>query len=139
MNRPILLDSCAIIYVVDQLRMSKPAVEAVATASVRAGSLFVSPITAWEFAMLFAKGRFRSSVTVQEYWRRVVALPGVSLAPMPPEVLMGSWYLPGQLRHRDPWDRIIAATAREFGYTVITRDRALLEYAQEGHLSALEC
>jgi len=89
--------------------------------------------------MLFAKGRFRSTVTAQEYWRRVVVIQGVALAPMPPEVLMSSWHLPGLLRHRDPWDRIIAATAREYGFTVMTRDRALLDYAREGHLSALEC
>ncbi len=139
MNQPILLDSCAIIYIVDQQRMRKSAAEAVAIASAQAGSLFVSPITAWEFALLFAKGRFRSSVTVQEYWRRVVAIQGVGLAPMPPEVLIGSWYLPGLLRHRDPWDRIIAATAREYGFTVMTRDAALLDYAGQGHLSAVEC
>jgi PIN domain nuclease of toxin-antitoxin system len=139
MSLPVLLDSCAIIYIVEQQRMRKAAVEAVAAASAQAGSLFVSPITAWEFGMLFAKGRFRSSVAPQEYWRRVVAIEGLELAPMPPEVLVGSWYLPGKLHSRDPWDRIIAATAREYGYTVITRDRALLDYAQQGHLSAVEC
>ena len=35
--------------------------------------------------------------------------------------------------------RIIAATAREYGYTVMTRDRALLDYAAQGYLSALAC
>jgi PIN domain nuclease of toxin-antitoxin system len=36
-------------------------------------------------------------------------------------------------------DRAIAATAREYGFTVMTRDRALLDYAAQGHLSALTC
>jgi PIN domain nuclease of toxin-antitoxin system len=40
---------------------------------------------------------------------------------------------------RDPADRIIAATAREHGYTVMTRDATLLAYAREGYLSAVEC
>jgi hypothetical protein len=29
--------------------------------------------------------------------------------------------------------------AREYGYTVLTRDRALLDYAAVGYLSALAC
>jgi PIN domain nuclease of toxin-antitoxin system len=51
---------------------------------------------------------------------------------------MESSFLPGSI-HNDPADRIIAATAREYGFTVMTRDRALLAYAAEGHLSALAC
>jgi PIN domain nuclease of toxin-antitoxin system len=138
MNKPLLLDSCAIIWIIENLTMKRAAVAAIASASGSGDALFVSPITAWEFGMLFAKRRFRSSVTSQEYWRRVMGIKGVKLAPMPPEVLMASWYLP-DLPLRDPWDRIIAATAREYGFTVMTRDEALLDYAREGHLSALEC
>ncbi|MEA2794644.1 MAG: hypothetical protein QOI87_2024, partial [Bradyrhizobium sp.] len=40
---------------------------------------------------------------------------------------------------RDPADRIIAATARDLGATLITRDRALLGYGTQGHLSVAEC
>lgn len=57
---------------------------------------------------------------------------------MPAELLIESQSLPGNI-HKDPYDRIIAATAREYGYTVMTRDRALLDYGQEGYLSAVEC
>ncbi|HUJ04390.1 MAG TPA: type II toxin-antitoxin system VapC family toxin [Rhizomicrobium sp.] len=138
MNPRFLLDSCAIIYIVEQQRMKRVAAETIGAASATGNSLFVSPITAWEFGMLFAKGRLRASVTMRDYWDRVVAIKGVNLALMPPEVLMASWSLPGNI-HGDPWDRIIAATAREYGFTVMTRDRALLDYAREGHLSALEC
>ena len=57
---------------------------------------------------------------------------------MPAELLIESQSLPGDI-HKDPYDRIIAATAREYGYTVMTRDRALLDYAAQGYLSALAC
>jgi PIN domain nuclease of toxin-antitoxin system len=60
------------------------------------------------------------------------------LADLPPKILMDASFLPGNL-HNDPMDRIIAATAREYGFTVMTRDRALLDYAKAGHLSAAEC
>jgi predicted nucleic acid-binding protein len=36
---------------------------------------------------------------------------------------------------RDPFDRIIAATARELGTTLITCDRALLDYGKQGHMA----
>ena len=62
----------------------------------------------------------------------------MALAPMPAELLIESALLP-EYRHNDPYDRIIAATAREYGYTVMTSDRALLDYGQDGYLSAFAC
>lgn len=100
--------------------------------------LYVSPITAWEVGMMVGKGRFRLSQTPEQWFRRLIALPGIALCALTPEILMGSWSLPAGL-NKDPADRIIAATAREFGYTVLTRDRALLAYGEEGHIRALAC
>jgi len=57
---------------------------------------------------------------------------------MPAELLIDSQSLPGDI-HKDPYDRIIAATAREYGYTVVTRDRALLDYGKAGYLSVMPC
>jgi PIN domain nuclease of toxin-antitoxin system len=51
---------------------------------------------------------------------------------------MASSDLPDEL-HRDPADRIIIATAREYGLRLVTRDRKILDYADKGHLMALEC
>ena len=62
----------------------------------------------------------------------------VGRADMPPSVLIASCYLPHSPL-RDPADRIIAATARRFGYRIMTRDRPLLDYAEAGHLSAIAC
>jgi PIN domain nuclease of toxin-antitoxin system len=57
---------------------------------------------------------------------------------MSSDILIASSYLPGKLP-KDPIDRIITATARELGATLMTRDRALLEYGKQGHVSVLEC
>jgi len=46
--------------------------------------------------------------------------------------------LPGK-PPKDPTRRIIAATARELGATLMTRDRALLDYGAQGHVAVLEC
>jgi len=62
----------------------------------------------------------------------------VRLADMSPDVLIASSFLPGT-PPRDPADRILAATAREYGYRLMTRDTPLLAYARQGHLQALAC
>jgi PIN domain nuclease of toxin-antitoxin system len=65
-------------------------------------------------------------------------VPGVRLAERSADVLIASSFLPGK-PPQDPTDRIIAATARELGATLITRDRALLDYGAQGHVAVLEC
>ena len=64
--------------------------------------------------------------------------PGIHLASMTPEVLIASSLLPGA-PPRDPADRIIVTTGREHSYRVVTRDRRLLDYADQGYCLALAC
>jgi PIN domain nuclease of toxin-antitoxin system len=138
MSQPLLLDTCAAMYLIANEPMSEAA-NAAMDRSVDAGVLLrVSPITAWEVGMLAAKGRFKSSLSPQRWFERLRGMPGIELCELNAEILLGSSFLPGKF-HKDPADRIIAATAREYGFTVMTRDRFLLAYAREGHLSALEC
>jgi PIN domain nuclease of toxin-antitoxin system len=40
---------------------------------------------------------------------------------------------------RDPADRIVIATARALGLQLVTRDRAILAYADAGHVAAIPC
>ena len=137
MRRGLLLDTCAAIWAAeDQL---KPEAASALNEQFAGGeSVLISPITAWELGLLFARGRLRAAFPPFEYFRRLISVPGVRLAEMPPQVLMSSNFLPGT-PPADPADRIIASTAREYGLTVITRDAALLKYAGEGHLKALPC
>jgi PIN domain nuclease of toxin-antitoxin system len=98
----------------------------------------VSPITAWEIGLLAARGRISLAISPEKWFRRFLEAPGVRLADMPPDVLIASSFLPGAPPN-DPADRIIAATAREFDYRVVTRDRQLLAYAEAGYCRALVC
>jgi PIN domain nuclease of toxin-antitoxin system len=134
---PILLDTCAAIWAAEGM-LSAEARGALAE-RYRAGEpVYVSPIAAWELGLLFSHGGLRASVSPAEYWRRLTALPGVAMASMPPEVLLQSSFLPADTL-RDPADRIVAATAREYAMTVMTRDSLLLSFAAEGYLSAVPC
>jgi PIN domain nuclease of toxin-antitoxin system len=59
-------------------------------------------------------------------------------APLTPEIAVESSRLPGPF-HNDPIDRILAATARIEGLILVTRDRAILDYARHGHVRARPC
>ena len=65
-------------------------------------------------------------------------MPGVTLADMSPDLLIASSFLPGK-PPRDPADRIVAATARDLGATLMTRDSVLLNYGKQGHVNVVAC
>ena len=95
-------------------------------------------MSGWEVGMLVARKRLTIAMEPEAWFERLLAVPGVRLAPLTLRALIASSFLPGA-PPRDPVDRIIAATAREGGYRLITRDRILLAYAREGHISAIAC
>ena len=137
MTRPFLLDTCAALWVVADI-LPQTATDALNEAHRSGLPIYVSPITAWEVGLLARKGRFRSLLTPQRWFEALMETPGAMLAELPPRVLLDASFLPGKF-HLDPGDQIITATAREFGYTVMTRDRDILDYAKAGYLSAVPC
>jgi PIN domain nuclease of toxin-antitoxin system len=136
--QPLLWDTCAAIWIYEKAPLSKPALEAMGAAHRQGVPSYVSPITAWEVGMLASHGRLQLLVRPERWFANLFEVPGVRLADMPPDVLIASSYLPGK-PPKDPTDRIILATARELGATLITRDRALLDYGAQGYVSVVEC
>lgn len=132
----LLLDTCALLFIKGG-RMRLSALAALRQAA-EAGAVFISPYSAWEIAMLVAKGRLNLSMAPGPFFQDLIDRPGTGLAPLTPSVLIAAHSLPGAF-HNDPADRIIAATAREYGYALVTRDRALLQYARAGYINAIEC
>jgi PIN domain nuclease of toxin-antitoxin system len=137
MRRPFLLDTCTALWVVAD-EMSRTAERALVKTRNAGWPVYVSPITAWEIGVSAKKGRFRSPYSPQRWFEILMAAPDTILAELTADVLLESSFLPGVLND-DPADRIIAATARAYGYTVMTRDSGLLDYAAQGYLSVLEC
>lgn len=136
MTRPILLDTCALIWLANDAPISKAAEAELLEANRQRGGVAVSPISAWEIGQLAARGRLNLAVDPLSWFNTAIS-HRILLTPMPPEVLIASSFLPGPLR--DPADRVIAATARAFRYRVMTRDRPMLDLAQAGHLEAIAC
>jgi PIN domain nuclease of toxin-antitoxin system len=135
---PLLLDTCAVIWVAEDQPISERAALALDEAHAADQFVYVSPITAWEVGLLVARGRLTTIIKPQLWFERLLDVPNVRLADMSPDLLISSSFLPGE-PPRDPADRIVAATAREYGYTLMTRDRLLLDYAEQGHIQAVCC
>jgi PIN domain nuclease of toxin-antitoxin system len=118
--------------------MSEESLSAIKAAQAENEGVYVSPITAWEIATLVAKNRLRLTLSPESWFDALIALAGVRLAEMTPKILIASATLPGS-PPKDPADRIIAATARAFGYVIVTRDGELMPYAEAGHIQAVSC
>jgi|SRR5215472_16202401 PIN domain nuclease of toxin-antitoxin system len=116
-------------------RFSRAARSAIDTAA-DGGLLRVSVISVWELSMLENRGRVSLPVDVRTWVREAMEKPGVFMAPLTPEIAIESNNLPGNL-HGDPADRILAATARILGATLLTKDRRLLEYASHHYVRAV--
>jgi PIN domain nuclease of toxin-antitoxin system len=136
--RPLLLDTCAVIWLAEGEKLARSAIDLLKAADDAGHATYISPISAWEVGQLATGGRVQLLITPQRWFARLFEAKGVQLAEMSPDVLIASSFLPGK-PPRDPVDRIIAATARDLGATLITRDRALLGYGNQGHLSVVGC
>jgi PIN domain nuclease of toxin-antitoxin system len=138
MADPVLLDTCAAIWLMGGERLTESSRAAMRSARAANAGIYLSPFTAWEIGTLVAKGRLTLTLSPEVWFETLLAMPGIRLAALTPKLLICSTSLPGTPL-RDPADRIIAATARLHGFRLITRDKKLLDYAQEGHILATKC
>jgi PIN domain nuclease of toxin-antitoxin system len=101
------------------------------------GNVRVSVISIWELAMLEKRGRVALPMNVRTWVEQALSKPGIAVAPLTPEIAIESVHLPGDL-HGDPADRMLVATARVLGATLVTKDAQLIRYSRQRHVRALE-
>src|SRR5713226_1424 len=106
MDAPLLLDTCATIWITNEEPISERASGAIRRAREDDEPIFVSPITAWEIGLLVSRGRMILLMPPERWFFRLLQAPGLKLADMPPELLIASSFLPGT-PPRDPADRIL--------------------------------
>jgi PIN domain nuclease of toxin-antitoxin system len=86
--------------------------------------LWISDISLWEIATLSELGRIRLRLPLRDWLERAIAPPLVERHGITPAVAAEVAVLPKTF-HRDPADRILVATARVLGATLLTGDERL--------------
>ena len=83
-------------------------------------TLALSPVTFYEIAQKVRLGKWPLMAPHLENLSRLVATAGLTIVPVDPEIA----HLAGPLDwpHRDPFDRILAATALVNGWVLISAD-----------------
>lgn len=123
-----LLDTHVLIWWLDGPdRLSAAQRRVVGTAS-RTSPLLLSDISLWEVATLHGLGRIRLTFPLREWLEKAAAPPLVRRYGISPAIAAELATLPDSF-HRDPADRILVATARVLGATLLTQDRRILDAA----------
>jgi PIN domain nuclease of toxin-antitoxin system len=124
----IVLDTHALVWwVASPDRLPRKARSRLDRAVDGGDALRVSSISAWEVAMLVARGRLALTMDVSAWLAAAEALPMLEFVPVDNAVAQRAVALPETLP-RDPADRIIAATALGLGATLVTGDERLRGY-----------
>lgn len=124
----IVLDTHAFVWwVASPDRLPRKARAHLDRAVAHGDALRVSSISAWEVAMLVARGRLELTMDVSAWMAAAEALPMLEFVPVDNAVALRAVALPESLP-RDPADRIIVATALGLGATLVTGDERLRRY-----------
>lgn len=133
----LLLDTHVLIWLVEGEQSLGQRARLAVDEQAKRESVWVSAITPREIGLLINKKRLRLGLDALTWVTKAIHLPGVRLADLAPEIAVGSTQLPFEI-HPDPADRILVATARYLGATLVTADQRLLELAAKGNFKAMD-
>jgi PIN domain nuclease of toxin-antitoxin system len=86
--------------------------------------LWLSPVSLWEIVILVEKGRVRLDKSLDEMVEAALGSERIEIAAVSAAVALEMARVP--LKHADPADRLLAATARVYDLTLVTADARLL-------------
>jgi PIN domain nuclease of toxin-antitoxin system len=121
----ILLDTHVLVWMVSSPgKLSRAAAREIRKAH-RVGGCAIASISLWELGLLFAQGRLKASGTVEASIREIVDSAAVSVLEITPDIAGLAMAFP-ESYPKDSGDRLIGATARALGITLITQDERIL-------------
>lgn len=121
----ILLDTHVLVWMVtDPARLTRVADREIRKAQ-RDRSCAIASISLWELAQLFRNNRLRGMGSIENSIHNILDDTGVKILEITPEIADLSMSFPDSYP-RDPGDRLIGATARAYGLSLITEDARIL-------------
>jgi PIN domain nuclease of toxin-antitoxin system len=120
----LLLDTHVLIWLAADL--SQLPEKAKSAIRFHAAELHVSAITSLEISLLVKNGKLSWGNDPLAFYKRAVSHHGLTEIPVDAEIAWNSAQLPPI--HRDPFDRIMIATAQKYGMTILTKDRTIPAY-----------
>ena len=88
----------------------------------------ISPVSCYEMAMAHQKGRIKISTTPQEWFQQALDPVGIELFPLTANIAARAVELSPV--HKDPFDRLIIATALEYGAKLASVDGLFSQYSE---------
>lgn len=123
--RPLLDTHILLWWLLEEERLS-PRQRHIIEGSSADRPLLIAGITLWEIAALHAQGRIVLTVPLRDWLKQATAPPLVQVLRMDAVVAAEVASLPPSF-HRDPGDRIVVATCRVHGATLLTSDRRIID------------
>jgi len=96
----------------------------------------LSSISIWELSMLYVKKRILIQEPLSQWVDACFKEFGFHSVELNNAIAMESCLLPDNF-HGDPADRMIVATARVHGLTLLTKDDKIKKYAKLGHVRVI--
>jgi PIN domain nuclease of toxin-antitoxin system len=132
----ILLDTNVLLWRIEEDRRLGKGARRTIDRAVDRNAACVSVISLWEIATLIRKQRIRLGQPLRDWSRIAFTSPGLRLMPVDERIAIDAGELEGL--HGDPADRTIIATARAMACPLLTADDAILAYAEQGHVQAMD-
>ena len=139
----VLLDTHTLYWLVGGVKpLTDEALVAIGE-SQAAGTLFVSPITAWELSIAAQKPPHRDppqlNSTISKWFRAAVRATSAKLIPIQQTIALEAAEVPVATGHRDPGDCYLIATSRVRKIPIVTRDALVRKLATDGYLDVIVC
>lgn len=120
----LLLDTCVLLWLADDPRQLPERVRA--QLGPNGPPVHVSAITALELGIKVARGKLQLPLPVSEWFPALCHRNQLHILPVDAAVAAASTELPDL--HRDPFDRILVATAMQRSMTLVTPDGVIPRY-----------
>jgi PIN domain nuclease of toxin-antitoxin system len=125
-----LLDTCTLLWTLAQKENLSP----VARAAIESdnNTIHVSALSFFEISIKSSIGKLSFQNFQLEELPALLYQSGVEIIPMDPFESIALHHLPLKENHRDPFDRMLICQAIERNLTLISSDRSIAQYCENG-------